>query len=400
MRHLKKLLTTAACLTIGCLAAASCTTSTDPTPIASIELYPGLDSLEVGQTFSTWLVIVKDASGRTLEGRQLTWESRNTTVATVDPNTGVVTAVGTGEASIVAKANGLQAIAQIRVLLPVVNVVAFPDSMDVALTTQKQIGVQVIGPEGVTLTNRVVAFSSDDPTTVVVSTSGVVTPLKVGTTSVRVRVSGVERAAVRVRVVAEPVTAVRILPQQSVLLVRVGQTRQLSAECLGASGQVLTGRTIAWNSDNPVVASVDQSGVVSGVSLGTVAVRVVCENATNAVTISVTPVRVASVAITPATANVRIGTQFQLNAVVMDSAGTQLSIQNRSVFWETNNFPVATVTQSGLVGGNGNGTAEIRVTVDGVVSPPAIMTVFTPSFALMSERPKWLNAVPSVGPSR
>ena len=399
MRHLRKLLTTVACLTIACIAAASCTTSTDPTPIASIELYPGLDSMEVGDTYSTWLIIVKDVNGRTVEGHKLTWESRNTTVATVDPNTGVVTAVGTGDASIVAKANGLEAIAQIRVLVPVVNVVAFPDSMDVALTTQKQIGVQVIGPEGVTLTNRVVAFSSDDPSTVVVSPNGTVTPLKVGTTSVRVRVSGIQRATVRVRAVAEPVTAVRIIPQQSVLLVRVGQTRQLAAECLGAQGQVLTGRTLAWNSDNPIVAGVDQSGLVSGVSLGSVTLRVACETASAAVTISVTPVRVASVAITPATANVRIGTQFQLNAVAMDSAGTQLSIQNRSVFWETNNFPVATITQSGLIGGNGNGTAEIRVTVDGVVSPPAIITVFTPSFALMSERPRWLNSA-STGPSR
>ena len=401
MRHLRKLLSTVACLTIGCIAVATCTTSTDPTPIASIELYPGLDSIEVGQTFSTWLIIVKDANGRTLEGRQLTWESRNTTVATVDPNTGVVTAVGTGETSIVAKANGLQAIAQIRVLLPVVAVVAIPDSMDVPLTTSRQINVQVIGPEGVVLTNRVVAFTSDDPATAVVSGSGVVTPLKLGITNIRVRVAGVLRATVRVRVVGDPVSSVRILPQQSVLLVRLGQTRQLSAECLNASGQVLTGRPLVWSSDNPVIAGVNQSGQVAGASLGNVVIRVICDNtATAGVTISVTPVPVASVSISPDTLAVRVGTQAQLNAVPRDSAGVALSIANRSVVWETNNFPVATVSQSGLVFGNGNGTAQIRVTVDGILSSPAIITVFTPSFALQSERPRWLNPVPSAGQPR
>lgn len=392
MRKLRSFFSYFACLTIGCFAAAACTTSTDPTPIASIELYPGLDSIEVGQTFSTWLVIVKDAEGRTLEGRPLQWESRNTTVATVDPNTGVVTAVGTGEATILAKANGLQASAQIRVLLPVVNVVAFPDSMDLPLTTTKQISVQVIGPEGVALTNRAVAFASDDPSTVVVSSTGAVTPLKLGTTTVRISVAGVVRETVRVRVVGEPVTAVRILPQQSVLLVRLGQNRQLSAECLGAAGQVLTGRPLVWNSDNPIIAGVSASGLVTGVSLGNVVIRVTCDNtASNAVTISVTPVRVASVTIQPPTLNVRIGTQAQLNAVAVDSVGTTLSLQGRSVFWETNNFPVAPVNESGLIFGNGNGTAEIRVTIDGVVSPPAIVTVFTPFFALAPSVPDWLN---------
>jgi uncharacterized protein YjdB len=274
-----------------------------------------------------------------------------------------------------------------------VGVVALPDSMDVALTTQRQITVQVIGPEGVALTNRAVSYSSDDPATAIVTATGVVTPLKIGTTSIRIRVAGVLRATVRVRVIGEPVTGVRILPLQSIILVRLGQTSKLSAECLSASNQVLPGRPLVWNSTNPLVASVDQTGLVSGVALGGSAIGVTCDNTAGAaVSVTVTPVRVASVEITPATLDVRFGTQAQLNVIARDSAGTVLSTQNRSVFWETNNFPVATVNQQGLVGGNGNGTAQIRVTVDGVVSPPAIITVFTPSFA--SSIPSWLNARP------
>jgi uncharacterized protein YjdB len=393
MRQIRSFFSTAACLTIGLVATLSCTTSTDPTPIASILLSPGMDSIEIGGTFDSWVVIIKDANGRTLEGRQLAWESRNTTVATVDPTTGVVTGVGFGETAIIARADGKEAIASMRVMLPVVGVVALPDSMDVALTTQRQINVQVIGPEGVALTNRAVSFASDDPATVVVSGSGVVTPLKLGTTSIKIRVAGVLRATVRVRVIGEPVTGVRILPLQSSILVRLGQTTKLSAECLSASNQVLTGRPLVWNSTNPLVASVDQTGLVSGVALGSSAIGVICDNTAGAaVTITVTPVRVASVEITPATLDVRFGTQAQLNVIARDSVGTALSIQNRNVFWETNNFPVATVNQQGLVGGNGPGTAQIRVTVDGVVSPPAIITVVNPSFA--ASTPSWLNTRP------
>jgi hypothetical protein len=126
--------------------------------------------------------------------------------------------------------------------------------------------------------------------------------------------------------------------------------------------------------------------------LGGAAIGVVCDNtAANAVSVTVTPVRVAAVEISPATLNVRFGTQAQLNVIAKDSVGTVLSTQNRNVVWETNNFPVATVTQSGLVGGNGNGTAEIRATVDGVVSPPAIITVFTPS-ELAYVFPGWMTS--------
>jgi uncharacterized protein YjdB len=392
MRQLRSFISNAACLTIGLVASLSCTTSTDPTPIASILLSPNIDSVEIGGTFGGWVVIVKDAQGRTLEGRQLAWESRNTTVATVDPTTGLVTGVGFGETAIIAKADGQEAIASIRVMLPVVGVVALPDSMDVALTTQRQINVQVIGPDGIALTNRAVSYSSDDPATVVVSGTGVVTPLKLGTTSIRIRVAGVLRATVRVRVIGEPVTGVRILPLQSIFLVRLGQTTKLSAECLSASNQVLPGRPLVWNSTNPLVATVDQTGLVSGHALGAAAIGVVCDNtAGNAVSVQVTPVRVAAAEISPATLNVRFGTQAQLNVIAKDSVGTVLSTQNRNVVWETNNFPVATVTQTGLVGGNGNGTAEIRVTVDGVVSPPAIITVFTPS-ELAYVIPGWLNS--------
>lgn len=391
MRQIRSLFSNAACLTIGLVASLSCTTSTDPTPIASILLSPNIDSVEIGGTFGGWVVIVKDANGLTLEGRQLAWESRNTTVATVDPTTGLVTGVGFGETSIIVKADGQEAIASIRVMLPVVGVVALPDSMDVALTTQRQINVQVIGPDGLALTNRAVSFSSDDPATVVVSGSGVVTPLKLGTTSIKIRVAGVLRATVRVRVIGEPVTGVRILPLQSIILVRLGQTSKLSAECLSASNQVLTGRPLVWNSTNPLVASVDQTGLVSGTALGSSAIGVTCDNTAGAaVSVTVTPVRVASVEINPATLDVRFGTQAQLNVIARDSVGTVLSTLNRNVFWETNNFPVATVNQQGLVGGNGNGTAQIRVTVDGVVSPPAIITVFTPSFAYGT--PSWLNS--------
>jgi pullulanase len=56
----------------------------------------------------------KDESGNVVRGQQVFWSSSNTAVATVS-NAGVVSALGSGEAQIAATAQGVSAVATIRV---------------------------------------------------------------------------------------------------------------------------------------------------------------------------------------------------------------------------------------------------------------------------------------------
>ena len=390
MRQIRSLLSILACLTIGSVAA--CTTSTDPIPVASITLFPGLDSIELGETFDGWTVIVKDANGKTINNADLAWESNNKAVATVDPNTGVVTAVASGETLIIVRTGGQEATAAIRVLQPVLSVIVTPDSFDLPLTTSRQINVQLVGPNGVALTNRALVWSSDDPSVAVVSTTGVVTPVKLGTTTIKIRVADVVRASVRVRVVGEPVTTVRILPVASVHIIRLGQTKQLSAECLSATGQVLAGRSITWMSSNPAIATVTNNGLVTGMVVGSVNIGAACEGgASSAVTVHVTPIPVASVSIDPPTLSMQSGRQAQLNAIARDSTGAILSLQGRQVAWFSSNNPVAQVNTIGVVFSSNTGTAEITVSVDGITSPPAIVTVT--GFFAMQSTPPWSRTV-------
>jgi uncharacterized protein YjdB len=362
------------------IALAACTTATDPDPIASISLQPTSDSIEIGQTYGNWTITLLDIAGGVLTGRALTWQSGNLPVATVDASTGVVTGVGGGDAIITVSAEGKQAQATIKVLQPIISIIALPDSFDLPLTTTRTISAQVVGPNGVAITNRVITWSSSNPGVAVVSASGVVTAVSTGTTTITIR-AGTKQATVRVRVVGEPVTSVRILPQQSVHVIRLGQSKQLTAECLNASQQVLTGRTITWNSGNPVVATVSANGLVTGLSVGQASIAATCDNTTSAqVTAQVTPVPVSSVTITPPTLTVSVNSQSQLLATARDSAGNVLSLQGRSVLWTSNNEPVAGVSNSGVVTGRSVGSANVFVSVDGVVSAPAAVSV-TMSFS-------------------
>lgn len=362
--------------------AAACTTPVDLTPLASISLQPSFDSVELGTTYSGWTLTLKDVNNTTVSGRKLTWESNNLAVATIDASTGVLTAVGSGQSNITVRAEGLSAQSTIKVLQPVMSIVATPDSFDLPMTTTRTISVQLVGPNGVALTNRAITWRSNNPAVAVVSTTGLVTPVAPGNTTITVFAGGKE-VTVRVRVVGEPVTSVRISPQQTVHVIRLGQSRQLSAECFSASQQVLAGRPITWNSSNPVVASVSQTGLVSGNALGNATITATCDNTASAsVTAQVTPVPVSSVTVTPTSMSLAAGTLGQLIATARDSAGNVLSLQGRSVQWLTDNQPVAAVSTTGVVSANSPGGANIQAVVDGVASPQVPVLV-TSSFAIL-----------------
>jgi len=72
--------------------------------VASIEVVPIADTLNVGET-SQFVATPKDAAGNPLSGRAVSWNTSNGSVATVDAS-GLVTAVAVGTATITATSEG------------------------------------------------------------------------------------------------------------------------------------------------------------------------------------------------------------------------------------------------------------------------------------------------------
>src|SRR5687767_1922795 len=212
-------------LTVASMVMAACTTATDPVPIVTVTLQPSLDSIELGETYNNWIVGLYDAAGQVITGRSLSWESHNTAVATVDASSGLVTPVSAGgQATISVKAGGKLAQSVIKILQPILSIVATPDSFDLPLNTNRTIAVQLVGPGGVAITSRVITWSSSIPNIAVVSADGTVTAVSIGTTTITIS-AGTKQKTVRVRVVGEPVTSVRISPVQSVHIIRLGQAK-------------------------------------------------------------------------------------------------------------------------------------------------------------------------------
>ncbi|MGH7461922.1 MAG: Ig-like domain-containing protein, partial [Longimicrobiales bacterium] len=106
-----------------------------------------------------------------------------------------------------------------------------------------------------------------------------------GTTQVTASFNGAE-GTVTVTVAPPPVASVTIEPPGP--NTTVGGSVQLQAVLRDANNNVLSGRTVAWNSLNPAVVTVDpNTGLARGVTLGAAQVTATSEGVTGTVTVSV-----------------------------------------------------------------------------------------------------------------
>jgi len=86
--------------------------------------------------------------------------------------------------------------------------------------------------------------------------------------------------------VVAPVASVSVAPGPASLL--VGGTQQLAATLKDASGNVLTGRSVAWTSSNAAVATIGGSGLVTAIAAGSATITAASGGKSGTATITVT----------------------------------------------------------------------------------------------------------------
>ena len=164
----------------------------------------------------------------------------------------------------------------------------------------------------------------------------------------------------------------------------VGRATTAVATAKDAGGNVLTGRTIAWSSDNSAVATVSLGGVVTGVGPGTAHITATSEGVSASATLSVRIPPIASCAVSLASSNVVVGATTQATATTKDANGATLT--GRTVSWLSDNTAVATVSGSGAVvtvTAISVGTANITATSEGHAGS-AVVTVVSSAVASVS----------------
>lgn len=146
---------------------------------------------------------------------------------------------------------------------------------------------------------------------------------------------------------------------------QVGSMVQFTATAKDARGRELSGQTFTWSTADPTLATVTSTGLVAGVSAGgPVSVAATTGGRSGTAAVTVTPIPVASVVVTPPTATIDSGATVQLVATPRDASGNVLT--GRGASWTSANPTVASVNSSGLVSGlSPGGPVSVTATVEG-----------------------------------
>jgi Tol biopolymer transport system component len=140
-------------------------------------------------------------------------------------------------------------------------------------------------------------------------------------------------------------------------LTRLGATTYLSATAFDAKDATVPNVAFTWSSAAPQVASVNDTGLVTAVDEGTVAITAEADSVKGLASIMVTQVA-AVVRLAPELDTLRtVGRSAQFIAVALDEAGRVL--QGARPRWTSSDPLVATVDAAGLVTATGTGTARI-----------------------------------------
>jgi uncharacterized protein YjdB len=355
-------------------------------PVSVVRVTPTSNQVTVGNSV-TLLAEALDAGGIVVLGKAFLWTSSSSTIVTVS-STGVVTALAPGNATISASVDGIAGSATVTAApVPIASISITPPTGTVTVAQNLQLHATPLDALGNVLNGRSITWGSSDNAIATVSSTGLVVGLAAGRSTITASSEG-ESATAAITVTLVPIDNISLAPSQATIA--AGTTVQLSPTAKDANGNLLGGRPFTWTSDQPTIATVSASGVVTGVAQGVARVTVEAEGKTAVALVTVTPIAIASIDVAPATANLAINATVQLTATPKDAQGQPLP--GRIITWITGAPSVATVTQSGRVTAVGNGSAIIFAASEGV-SGSASITVSSISVATVVVTPSTSNII-------
>ena len=231
---------------------AKCTVTVNPAEVTAITLSQSSVTLTQGKTYN----LIATISPEDAKGRDLTWESSNTNVATVE--NGKITAVGEGSAIITAKSGNVQAKCEVTVNpIRVASIKLSQTSITINKGDVYNL-TATVSPEDAA--DKTVTWESSN-TNVATVENGKITAVGVGSATITAK-SGKVQAKCEVTVNPVEVTAITL--NQTLVRLTQGKTYNLIATIAPSNA---TDKTVTWESSNTNVATVE-NGKITAVGVG------------------------------------------------------------------------------------------------------------------------------------
>jgi uncharacterized protein YjdB len=232
---------------------------------------------------------------------------------------------------------------------------------------------QAVDNTGAPVAGAVVTFTSAAVSIATVNASGVVTGVAPGTTQVTASSQGFSGTAT-ITVTLRPVATVSVTP--SSVSLTAGTTTALTAQALDNLSLPVVGAVITYTSANTSVATVNSSGVVTGVAQGTTQVTATSQGISGTASITVTPRPVASVTVSPSSLSLFTGATGPITAQAKDNTGAV--IPGAVITFASAAPSIATVNSGGVVTGIAPGTTQVTATSQGFSASATVIVSARP----------------------
>jgi peptidoglycan/xylan/chitin deacetylase (PgdA/CDA1 family)/uncharacterized protein YjdB len=353
--------------------------------VSTISVRPGTSSIQIGAT-EQLQATAKDQDGNIVAGTVFIFSGSNG-VATVS-SSGLVRGVSAGTVTITASTGGTSASAVITVLpvTPVVTQISVsPSTASIQVGQTQSYNAVAYDQFNKPMTGITFAWASDGSTSIATLNGNVATGVSPGALHITAFASGINSAPASLTILPPPPVLTTVAVTPAALSIFTGGTQQLTAVGYDQSGNQMSGLTFAWTSANKSVATVDNTGLATGLSAGASQISAFAQGVnSNTITLTVNraPSVLTSIVASPSSASVQAGSTQQFAAVGYDQYGNAMS---GIVFtWTPSATTVASVNavnaegiNEGVAMGLAAGSTVITVSASGVHTT-ASLTVTAP----------------------
>lgn len=298
---------------------------------------------------STEQLTAKITPEDTTEDKTITWTSSDPEIVSVDSD-GKVTAHKTGKVTVKASAVGASASCEVTVLSPMTGIALDKSTLTLNRNTTDQLTISFLPVD--TTDGRTVTWSSSAPEIADVDQLGNVVAHGIGTAKITASCGEIS-ASCDVTVIA---LIEGIYLDQTEMTLDRGTDGQLTASIVPLD--TTEDKTVVWTSSDPGVATVDSTGKVTGVKIGTATIMATVGSHTTSCDINVVAL-IHSISLDKNELTLDRGTDGQLT-VSYDPPDTT---EDKTVTWSSSNSDVAAVDGTGKVTSIKTGVATITAKV-------------------------------------
>ncbi len=379
----------------------STTVVTAPKTLTSIAIQPAEAQESVG-TATNFLLIGTFSDGSTQQIYQnVVWGSSSPVIGTVaGPYASSVVGVSPGNTTVSSTYGTLTAPPVVLHVTakPLASLLVTPANPTLAASGTQQFTAQATYTDN---TNGDISgevqWTSSNPALISIDASGLATthPSPSGGSATLTATSGAFTSSATVQVqadVTDTLTSLTVKPTSS--RIAAGTPIQLTALGNYADGTTRDiSSSVTWNSSNPSLATINSTGLATGVAPGMATMLAESGTFQSPSTLLVTNATLVSVAVSPSGADFVNGTTQKFSLIGTFSDGSTQDLSS-AANWQSSNPAVATISNTGLATGTGVGTVQLSGTFDGqtaTTSPSQVTSANLVSIAIQPSSASFAN---------